>query len=129
MKIKLPNEHLRRISDEIPENVDSLRIIPHCIYYALSSIPMLWQSLKYVDVLYHIDGSISIIKDKFKMSVKEFKEKWIYICTCDSGIKLEYQIYNDIKCKSVDNQKINEIYHNEDNKIDNFDEETLVGSS
>jgi len=75
MRYHQPPEALKKLVACRRLPIESLRLAPHALYYALASIPMPWQPVKYVEVAYHRDGSISFIRDKHKISVKEYRER------------------------------------------------------
>lgn len=78
-KYAQPPEVLKKLAQNARPRLDALQLLPHALYYALASLPMPWQPLKYVTVVYHADGSISFIKDTYKIGKKEFRERWRFI--------------------------------------------------
>lgn len=85
MKYPQPPEVLKKLSNGARPPVDSLKMVPHSLYYALVSIPMPWQPLKYVEVAYHIDGSISFVRDRYRVTEREFKKRWSFVRRCRKG--------------------------------------------
>lgn len=79
-KMYMPVEHLRRIrSVHRQVNISSLgamKYLPLSLYSLLSNIPMPWESSKVVDLLYHVNGSISFIESKSKSTKEEYIYKW-----------------------------------------------------
>ena len=41
----------------------ALKFVPHAVYKLLENMPMPWQQVKHVRVLYHITGAISFVDE------------------------------------------------------------------
>ncbi|KAI4290939.1 pre-mRNA-processing factor 8 [Pancytospora philotis] len=79
MKYAQPPEVLKLVAKGPCRALGPLRLVPHTLFYALSSIPMPWQAEKYVDVVYHCDGSISFVVDRYKISERAYRKRWSYV--------------------------------------------------
>lgn len=80
-----PPEIIRRLIKYKPRYPDAFHLLPHAIYYALISMPMPWEESKLISLVYHIDGSISIIKCKRKYNIKEYKHRWNQVARAGRG--------------------------------------------
>lgn len=79
-KERMPPEHLRRIIKvskyNYPSFIGAMKYMPYALHNLLRSIPMPWESVKYVDVLYHTSGLITFVTDRKKVNLNEYKRRW-----------------------------------------------------
>ncbi|KAF7684116.1 Pre-mRNA-splicing factor 8 like protein [Astathelohania contejeani] len=84
-KEEMPPEHLRKLIKEYQRNMQkrnskyclqALRFLPHALQNLLRSMPMPWESIRYVKVLYHIRGTITFVDDKRKVDIDEYITRW-----------------------------------------------------
>ncbi len=76
INILMPKEHLLKIVNYRCDDIHSLRSLPKSISSAIKSIPMPWQPNKQVEVVYNKRTTEVFIKDKYKITEKEFKERF-----------------------------------------------------
>lgn len=79
-KERMPPEHLRRIikvsRDMHPSFMGAMRYMPYALHNLMRSMPMPWESIRYVDVLYHVSGLITFVNEKRRVDVKEHRARW-----------------------------------------------------
>lgn len=79
-KEKMPAEHLRRVirtsKSTSPTFMGAMRYLPHAVHNLLRSMPMPWESIRYVDVVYHVSGLITFVTDRRRVSVGEYRRRW-----------------------------------------------------
>jgi pre-mRNA-processing factor 8 len=87
-KAPLPPEYLRKIirdhgnmtdpkyKDHRRLYIGALRFMPHAILKLMETIPMPWQQARYVDVVYHTAGAITIVNDTPKCIEAQFRAQW-----------------------------------------------------
>ncbi|KMV66279.1 U5 snRNP spliceosome subunit [Encephalitozoon cuniculi EcunIII-L] len=79
-KERMPPEHLRRIvrtsRDMHPSFMGAMRYMPHALHNLLRSMPMPWESIRYVDVVYHVSGLITFVAEKRREDADEYKRRW-----------------------------------------------------
>ncbi|TBU16093.1 subunit of U5 snRNP spliceosome [Ordospora colligata] len=106
-KERMPPEHLRRtmnvLKSTCPASMGAMRYIPYALHNLLRSMPMPWEPLRYVPVLYHVSGVITFVTDKRRTDVYEYKKMWSVVsmrCSEESkkrgGIRvLSYPVFDD----------------------------------
>ena len=74
-KEKMPPEHLRKLVSDHGDlsakkyktdkrvYLGALKYIPHAVLKLLESLPMPWEQVRHVDVLYHITGAITFVNE------------------------------------------------------------------
>jgi pre-mRNA-processing factor 8 len=87
-KAALPPEYLRKIirdhgdlsapkfKDHRRLYIGALRFMPHAILKLLENIPMPWERARFVDVVYHTAGAITIINETPKCIEAQFRAQW-----------------------------------------------------
>lgn len=90
------------LSRKPSRRLDSIVLLPHALFFALASVPMPWQHLKRVEVAYRTDGSVSLIRDKYKITPAKFKRRWSRIAKSARGSPLGFPILDaslgDLNC-------------------------------
>lgn len=89
MKDELPPEHVRKIlkdhgdmtvnkkyATDSRAYLGALRYLPHAVYKLLESIPMPWEQVKYVPVVYHVSGAITIVNETRRVIEPVFRAQW-----------------------------------------------------
>ncbi|AFM98118.1 U5 snRNP spliceosome subunit [Encephalitozoon hellem ATCC 50504] len=81
-KERMPPEHLRRIikvsRDMHPSFMGAMRYMPYALHNLMKSMPMPWESVRYVDVLYHVSGLITFVTEKRRVDVERHRARWSY---------------------------------------------------
>ncbi|KAL4539196.1 hypothetical protein Ndes2526B_g02545 [Nannochloris sp. 'desiccata'] len=74
-KEEMPPEHVRKIIRDHGDMssrkfrhdkrvyLGALKFIPHAVYKLLENMPMPWEQVRYVKVLYHITGAITFVNE------------------------------------------------------------------
>ena len=87
-KDPLPNDVLRKIikdhgdmsSKKFKQDkrvyLGALKYIPHAVYKLIENMPMPWEDLREVDVLYHITGAISFVNEIPKVIEPVYYAQW-----------------------------------------------------
>ena len=87
-KPPMPPEHLRKIVKDHGDMssrkfrhdkrvyVGALKYIPHAVYKLLENMPMPWEPVKYVNVVYHVAGAITFVADTPKVIEPVFNAQW-----------------------------------------------------
>ncbi|ADM11361.1 U5 snRNP pre-mRNA splicing factor Prp8 [Encephalitozoon intestinalis ATCC 50506] len=79
-KERMPPEHLRRIirtsKDMHPSFMGAMRYMPYALHNLVRSMPMPWESIRYVDVVYHVSGLVTFVTEKRRVDVEEYKNRW-----------------------------------------------------
>ena len=87
-KVKMPPEHVRKIIQDHGDlslkkyqkdkrsHLGALKYLPHAMTKLLETMPMPWEPVKYVQVLYHVTGAVTFITETPKVSEPVFKAQW-----------------------------------------------------
>ena len=87
-KGEAPPEHVRKIIKDHGDMsnkkysrdkriyLGALKFVPHALYKLLETMPMPWESVKYVPVLYHVTGAISFVNETPKVIPPVFAAQW-----------------------------------------------------
>lgn len=75
-KSEMPIEHLRSLKNTKYSTIGCFKYAPMSIHTLLRTIPMPWEDKKICKILYHINGNISFILDKPKISKYDFMKNW-----------------------------------------------------
>ncbi|PWN42662.1 putative PRP8-U5 snRNP protein, pre-mRNA splicing factor [Ceraceosorus guamensis] len=87
-KQELPPEHVRKIIKEHGDmsnrkyrsdkrvHLGALKYVPHAMYKLLENIPMPWEQVREVPVLYHITGAISFVNDIPRVIEPIYHAQW-----------------------------------------------------
>ena len=87
-KPPMPTEHLRKIVKDHGDMssrkfrhdrrvyIGALKYIPHAVYKLLENMPMPWEPVKYVNVVYHVAGAITFVSDTPKVIEPVFISQW-----------------------------------------------------
>ncbi|KAH9411623.1 pre-mRNA-processing-splicing factor 8 [Ordospora pajunii] len=106
-KEKMPPEHLRRtmnvLKSTCPASMGAMRYLPYALHNLLRSMPMPWEPLRYVSVLYHVSGVITFVTEKRRADAHEYRQMWSMASTrCSEeskkrgGIRvLSYPVFDD----------------------------------
>lgn len=54
----------------------AMRYMPHALHNLLRAMPMPWEAIRYVDVLYHVSGLITFVTEKRRVDAEEYKRRW-----------------------------------------------------
>lgn len=96
-----PPEFIRKIVKEIGDlsgprfkserklAVGLLQYIPLALYKLLENVPMPWEEAKYVEVVYHKRGVLSIVKDTPKVAEPVYTAQWGSVWTKMRSLKVE----------------------------------------
>ncbi|EDR30125.1 pre-mRNA-processing-splicing factor, putative [Entamoeba dispar SAW760] len=88
MSITMPPEHIRKIVKEHGDMssrkfskdkrvyLGALKFLPHAVYKLLENIPMPWEEVKMVDVMYHITGAITFVTEIPKVIEPIYFAQW-----------------------------------------------------
>ena len=87
-KPPMPPEHLRKIMKDHGDMTSrkfrfdkrvylgALKYLPHAIFKLLENMPMPWEQVRYVNVLYHITGAVTFVVDVPKVIESVYIAKW-----------------------------------------------------
>lgn len=96
-----PPEFIRKVIKEIGDlsgprfkserklAVGLLQYIPLALYKLLENMPMPWEEAKYVDVIYHVGGVLSIVKDTPTVAEPVYLAQWGSLWTAMRAHKVE----------------------------------------
>lgn len=74
-KEKMPPEHCRKVFiNRRSRNIGALKYIPTAIHNVLLSMPFPWEVTRYVNVIYHVQGILTLVKDRRWIS--DYRMKW-----------------------------------------------------
>lgn len=74
-KEKMPPEHCRKVFiNRKSRSIGALKYIPTAIYNVLLSMPFPWETTRYVNVVYHIQGILTLVNDR--RWVPDYRKKW-----------------------------------------------------
>ena len=88
MKEDMPPEHLRKIIKDHGDMsskkfrhdkrvyLGALKFVPHAVFKLLENMPMPWEQVRHVRVLYHITGAISFVDEVPKVIEPVFIAQW-----------------------------------------------------
>ena len=87
-KEDMPPEHLRKIIKDHGDMsskkfrhdkrvyLGALKFVPHAVFKLLENMPMPWEQVRHVRVLYHITGAISFVDEVPKVIEPVFIAQW-----------------------------------------------------
>lgn len=87
-KAKMPVEHLRKIikdhgnmshkkfREEKRVYLGALKYVPHAIFKLLENMPMPWEQVREVEVLYHITGAITFVNEVPRVIEPVYAAQW-----------------------------------------------------
>lgn len=74
-KEKMPPEHCRKVFiNRRSRSIGALKYIPTAIYNVLLSMPFPWEATRYVNVVYHVQGILTLVNDR--RWVSHYRMKW-----------------------------------------------------
>lgn len=100
-KDPVPPEYIRKVVKEMGDlsgprfqstrklAVGVLQYIPLALYKLLENMPMPWEEAKYVDVVYHVGGVLSIVKDTPTVAEPVYVAQWGSVWTKMRAHKVE----------------------------------------
>lgn len=106
-KERMPPEHLRRVvrvsRSMHPSFMGAMKYMPHALHNLLRAMPMPWEAVRYVDVLYHVSGLITFVTEKRREGVEEYRRRWSAVSRRFSSEKkrrglirsLKYPVFDD----------------------------------
>ena len=59
----------------------ALKYIPHAVLKLLENMPMPWEQVREVPVLYHVTGAITFVNDTPRVAEPHFVAQWASMCT------------------------------------------------
>ncbi|KAI9894104.1 MAG: pre-mRNA-splicing factor 8 [Vezdaea aestivalis] len=87
-KADMPPEHLRKIVSDIGDvsqkkfssdkraYLGALKFMPHAVLKLLENMPMPWESLREVKVLYHVNGCLTLVNETPRVIEPVFHAQW-----------------------------------------------------
>jgi pre-mRNA-processing factor 8 len=83
----------------------ALKYIPHAIYKLLENMPMPWEQVRYVNVLYHITGAISFVTDTPKVIEPVYRAQWASMWTMMRREKRDRPHFKRMKFPPFDDEE------------------------
>ena len=87
-KPDMPGEHLRKIIKDHGDMssrkfrhdkrvyLGALKYVPHAVYKLLENMPMPWEQVKYVKVVYHVAGAITFVAETPRVIEPVYRAQW-----------------------------------------------------
>ena len=84
----MPAEHVRKIVKDHGDMsskkfkadkrvyLGALKYVPHAVYKLLENLPMPWEQVRNVKVLYHVTGAISFVNEVPKVIEPVYTAQW-----------------------------------------------------
>ncbi|KAL7718050.1 Pre-mRNA-processing-splicing factor [Entamoeba marina] len=88
MNTTMPPEHIRKIVKDHGDMssrkyksdkriyLGALKFIPHAIFKLLENMPMPWEEMRYVDVMYHITGALTFVTETPRVIEPIYYAQW-----------------------------------------------------
>ena len=104
----LPPEHLRKIMKDHGDltsrkfrsdkrvYLGALKYVPHAVFKLLENMPMPWEQVKNVKVLYHITGAITFVDEIPKVVEPVYSAQWGSMWLMMSNF-INYSLCNSLK--------------------------------
>ena len=82
-----------------------MKYLPHSVYKVLENMPMPWEEIKYVKLLYHRTGVISFIDETPRVIEPVFRSQWISIWKSMKEEKKRRENFSRIKVPPFDDEE------------------------
>jgi pre-mRNA-processing factor 8 len=116
-KVDMPPEHLRKIVRDIGDvsqkkftndkrsYLGALKFMPHAVLKLLENMPMPWESIREVKVLYHVNGCLTIVNEIPRVIEPVFFAQWATMWTAMRREKSDRRHFKRMRFPPFDDEE------------------------
>ncbi|CAK8993265.1 Pre-mRNA-processing-splicing factor 8 (Splicing factor Prp8) [Durusdinium trenchii] len=116
-KVELPPEHLRKIVQDhgdMSNNkykmdrrvyLGALKYVPHAVYKLLENMPMPWEQVRNVKVLYHMTGAITFVNEVPKVIEPVYIAQWSSMWIMMRREKRDRKVFQRLRFPPFDDEE------------------------
>ena len=116
-KADMPPEHLRKIVKDIGDvsqkkfssdkrsYLGALKFMPHAVLKLLENMPMPWESVREVKVLYHVNGCLTIVNEIPRVIEPVFHAQWATMWVCMRREKSDRRHFKRMRFPPFDDEE------------------------
>ncbi|KAK0384896.1 hypothetical protein NLU13_7375 [Sarocladium strictum] len=116
-KADMPPEHLRKIVKDIGDvsqrkytndkrsYLGALKFMPHAVMKLLENMPMPWESVREVKVLYHVNGCLTLVNEIPRVIEPVFFAQWAMMWTFMRKEKADRRLFKRMRFPPFDDEE------------------------
>ncbi|KXJ94647.1 pre-mRNA processing splicing factor 8 [Microdochium bolleyi] len=116
-KADMPPEHLRKIVKDIGDvsqkkytndkrsYLGALKFMPHAVLKLLENMPMPWESVREVKVLYHVNGCLTLVNETPRVIPPVFQAQWATMWLTMAKEKSDRRLFKRMRFPPFDDEE------------------------